>query len=66
MNRTRRSAKDVIATYADELLRRSTDPHIDHKLATVEQIAFRMGWNDLYNKLRYRKAQPREERWWEK
>ncbi len=57
MSRTRRSAKDVVTTYAKELLNRTGDPDVVHKIHAVEVIAMRMGWNDLYNKLRYRKGQ---------
>lgn len=70
MRRERRSAKSVITDYANELLSRTTDADRRIKLTTIETIALRMGWNDLYNKLRFRSGlhQPEtaEEKWWQK
>lgn len=70
MRRERRSAKGVVTDYANELLKRTNDPHLDHKIATVEVIAMRMGWNDLYNRLRFRSSahsvETAEEKWWQK
>lgn len=54
MTRQRRSAKQVIEDYARELLDRTTDSEAPIKLLTIETIALRMGWNDLYDKLRFR------------
>lgn len=73
MRRERRSAKEIVHDYANELLARGNDKDQAAKLLAVETIAFRMGWNDLYNRLRFRQrqapaAQPqeREEQWWQK
>jgi len=54
MRRERRSAKAVISNYANELLSRTGDKDVAIRLTTVEAIALRMGWNDLYNRLRFR------------
>lgn len=54
MRRERRSAKDIINTFANELLNRTNDPDAAVKLLTIETIAYRMGWNDLYDRLRFR------------
>lgn len=54
MRRERRSAKAVISNYANELLSRTNDKAVAIRLTTVEAIALRMGWNDLYNRLRFR------------
>lgn len=54
MKRERRSAKAVITHYANELLSRTNDKDVAIRLTTVEAIALRMGWNDLYNRLRFR------------
>jgi hypothetical protein len=54
MRRERRSAKDVIVHFANELLGRTNDKDAAIKLLTIETIAFRMGWNDLYDRLRFR------------
>jgi len=52
--RIRRSAKDVIVTLTNELLTRTNDKDAPIKLLTIETIAYRMGWNDLYDRLRFR------------
>lgn len=66
----RRAARDVISDYAIELSARAHDPDVKHKLATIEVIALRMNWKDLYNRLRFSKnvEKQREEReqWWQK
>lgn len=54
MKRERRSAKAVITQFANELLERTNDKDAPVKLLTIETIAFRMGWNDLYDRLRFR------------
>lgn len=69
VERGRKSAKGVIEQYATELLNRTRDHEIVAKLQVIEQIAFRMGWNDIYNKLRYKSqlhAESYEEKWWNK
>lgn len=70
MRRERRSAKAVITAYTNELLSRTSDADRRIKLTTIETIAMRMGWNDLYNKLRFNSGlhQPEtaEEKWWQK
>lgn len=65
MRRERRSAKEIVHDYANELLGRGNDKDAPAKLLAIETIAFRMGWNDLYERLRFRQkqapaAQPRE------
>lgn len=55
MKRERRSAKEIINDFANELLNRTSDQDAPAKLTAIETIAFRMGWNELYSKLRYRK-----------
>lgn len=54
MRSARRSAKGVIVGYANELLSRINDKDVQIKLLTIETIAFKMGWNDLYDRLRFR------------
>lgn len=70
VDRERRSAKKITEQYAQELLARRTDPEARTKLIVIETIAFRMGWNDLYNLLRFRSGLHHEERktagyWWQ-
>lgn len=54
MKGERRSAKSIVTDLANELLNRSNDKDAPVKLLTIETIALRMGWNDLYDKLRFR------------
>lgn len=63
MKRERRSAKEITTDYANELLNRTPDPSTDAKLLAIETIAYRMSWNELYNRLRYRKTQSRQPYW---
>lgn len=63
MKRERRSAKSTIEGYANELLARLPDNPTEAKLIALETIALRMGWNDFYNKLRYRKNKPNHIGW---
>lgn len=51
---SRRSAKETIWDFAQELMIRNNDPNANFKLLAIETIALRMGWNELYNNLRYR------------
>lgn len=70
VDRARRSAKQVIADYAQELLARKSDKDVRHKLVTIETIAFRMNWTDLYERLRFKSGlhepDTAEEKWWQK
>jgi hypothetical protein len=76
VRRERRSAKEIVNDYTNELLMRSNDAYAEHKLLAIETIAFRMGWNEIYERLRFRKKevrQPRENadsdeglKWWQK
>lgn len=63
----RKSAKGTVASYAEELLNRSSDPESQTKLMALQTIALRMGWTELYNKLRFREhghqSDPNE-KWW--
>lgn len=54
VDRTRKSAKQVIEDFADELLHRTTDADVPVKLLTLQTIALRMNWTDLYDRLRWR------------
>lgn len=64
MKRERRSARDIIETYCNELLNRgTTEPGLIHKLLVIEVIAYRMGWNDIYDRLRYKKDK-KDHTWW--
>lgn len=56
----RRSAKQVVEDFANEILRRPQSSQNDNMLAAIETISNRMSWKELYNKLRFRKepAQP--------
>lgn len=53
--RQKRSAKQIIEQYAYEVMNRTNDKDTDTKLLVVETIALRMNWNDLYNRIRFRK-----------
>lgn len=66
MKRERRSAKQVITDYVNELLARNDDNQVTAKLLACETIALRMGWNDLYNRLRWRREKPVNQPWWTK
>jgi len=69
VDKTRKSAKGTIAQYASELLSRPNDPESPAKLMAIQTIALRMGWNDLYKKLRFREASGQvevTEKWWNK
>lgn len=70
IERERRSAKKITEEYAFELLNRKNDPEAKTKLLAIEVIALRMGWNELYNMLRFRsglhKQEPYEEKWWQR
>lgn len=71
MKRDRRSAKAVINQFASELLNRHGDKDAEIKLLTIETIALKMGWNDLYDRLRFRKKVQAERedgprrQWWQ-
>jgi hypothetical protein len=52
--RGRKSAKNVITDYARELLRRPRDHDTWTKLVTIEAIALRMNWKELYEQLRFK------------
>ena len=67
--RPRKSAKEEIAKFAEELMARKMDPDREVKLNTVMAVAYRMGWTELYNRLRYRRKVENEEPeyiepWW--
>lgn len=70
MRRERQSAKKIVHDFANELLTRTSDPDRRAKLVAIETIAMRMGWNDLYNKLRFKSGlhpvESVEEKWWQK
>lgn len=53
-DRQRRSAKTVINDMANEMLNRTTDPDLQIKLNLLQTICAKMGWNDLFEKLRNR------------
>lgn len=61
--REKRTAKRIIEEYANELISRTADKDAAIKLLVVETIAHRMGWTELYNRVRY-KQKPLM--WWEK
>lgn len=54
VDRTRKSAKQVVTDFADELLHRTTDADVPVKLLVIQTIALRMNWTDLYERLRFR------------
>lgn len=60
MRRERRSAKNIVEAYANELLSNG-DKDAPAKLLAIETIAFRMGWNQLYERLRFGKQRPSNE-----
>lgn len=64
MVRERRSAKTIVEDLASELMARSNDPLAKTKLITLETIASRMGWNDLYYKLRNHARKEYGQKWW--
>lgn len=52
----KRTARRIIEEYATELIERETrDKTVADKLLVIEVIAMRMSWNDLYNRVRFRK-----------
>ena len=53
-DRQRRSAKTVITDMANEMLYRTTDPDLNIKLNLLQTISAKMGWNDLFERLRNR------------
>ena len=62
----RRTAKAVVENYANELLNRPpTDADRKAKLLVIETIALRMGWNDLYKRLRFGGNEPQRKHWWQ-
>lgn len=66
VERPKRSLKQIIKDYSIELLGRcDTDAKAAVKLEAIEQIAQRMGWMELFNKIRYRNAN-RPQPWWVK
>lgn len=72
VERGRRSAKQTISDFADELLKRPNCEETQAKLLALQTVALRMSWTDLYNRLRYRYKAPSEieeetkEKWWQK
>lgn len=67
VERPRKSAKGTIEAYADELLNRTKDKDAMIKLLAVQTIALRMGWHELYNRLRYNEHRINQtERWWDR
>lgn len=66
VDRERRSAKSTIEQYANELLARKNDPERDSKLLAIETVASRMGWVELFNRIRFREKTEPVEHWWQK
>lgn len=66
VDRSRRSAKATIEQYANELMSRRGDMERDAKLLALETIASRMGWVDLFNRIKYRQKAEPIEHWWQK
>lgn len=74
VERGRRSAKQTVSDFADELLKRRPCEETNAKIMALQTIALRMSWNDLYNRLRFRTQPPlledepreRPERWWDR
>lgn len=64
VERGRRSAKKVVAEYGEELIARRNDPDSEKKIAVLEVVCSRMGWMDLFNKLRYRGQRPDGQKFW--
>lgn len=79
-DRQRRSAKTVITDMVNEMLYRTTDPDLNVKLNLLQTISAKMGWNDLFERLRSRDkyripimqpdheatAEGTPEKWWQK
>ncbi len=62
MDRQRRSAKDVMTQYFNELKARPYDPETMIKIKVVETIASRMGWVRMFEEAKFFKPvfqQPR-------
>lgn len=51
--RKRRAAREIVSIFIEELIARKCDPDRRVKLLTLESLAFRMGWHDLYKRLRF-------------
>lgn len=71
-DRQRRSARQVVTDYMNELINRQGDPAVFEKLSAIETIASRMSWEDIMWRCRNSKkhlTQPRPTRpepWWTK
>lgn len=55
-DRRRKSAKSEIEMLVNDILTRTNDPHAQVKLNLLQTIAGRMGWNDIFEKLKNRYA----------
>lgn len=64
MKQERRSAKQIIEDYAQELRSRPESEEREIKLSVIKTIAHRMGWTELYQKLHFRKGVERRQPWW--
>lgn len=58
VDRTRRSAKQTITALAEEILRRPASDDRKAKLDLLSTIASRIGWNELFDKIRYHQREP--------
>lgn len=65
MERHRKSARQITFDLANELLAKNESSNLDievnAKLSVIESIAYRMGWTELYNKIKFR---DRKNPWW--
>lgn len=64
-NQKRRSAKQVIDDYSRELMNR-TDYEAKVKLEAIQTIASRMGYMDLFNRIKFRSNDEVTEKWWQR
>ena len=64
-NQKRRSAKQVIDDYSGELMNR-TDYEAKVKLEAIQTIASRMGYMDLFNRIKFRSNDEVTEKWWQR
>ena len=64
-NRTRRSAKDIVSQYTNEVLNRQNDDKKQIKLDVLATISSRMGWMDIFNRIKNKQINQGDQ-WWQK
>ena len=65
LDRQRRSAKTVLEDMTNEILRRPDCEENRVKLDLLETVAGRMGWNDLFNRIKFRNRGIQKAHWYQ-